>query len=144
MKLHKLNKTKLDNGVKRRGRGYGSGKGGHTTGRGTKGQKARNTVSVGFEGGQVPLYKRLPQLGGFKSISRKEIKTVPLNVFNIFEDKQEITPETLVESGIISKFSRHGVKVLASGEITKKVVLKGFIASESAKAAIKKAGATLA
>ncbi|MBI2414918.1 50S ribosomal protein L15 [candidate division WWE3 bacterium] len=144
MKLEKMIKTKFERESKRVGRGIGSGKGGHTTGRGNKGQKARFSVSVGFEGGQVPLYKRLPQMGGFKNPTNKNIRAVPLSVFNIFEHGTEVTPEMLIEKGYIGEGSKHGVKVLATGKLEKKVVLKGFIASKEAIEAIKKAGATLA
>ena len=144
MKLEKLRKTKFERESKRVGRGYGNGKGGHTTGRGNKGQKARNTVNVGFEGGQIPLYKRLPQVGGFKSKSRKEIKAVNLSIFNNFKDGEEVTPKVLLEKGYLLKVPKHGVKILANGKLEKKLVLKGFLVSNSAADAIKKAQATLA
>ena len=78
MKLHNLLPTKKNKSKKRLGRGYGSGKGGHTVGRGTKGQKAREGrgAPLGFEGGQVPLFRRLPQIGGFRSPRRKDILTI--------------------------------------------------------------------
>lgn len=144
MKLERLSKTKFERETKRVGRGAGSGKGFHTTGRGNKGQKARYKVNVGFEGGQVPLYKRLPQMGGFKSKTGKKIKAVPLSVFNSFTDGQEVTPQLLVENGLIKKIARHGVKILATGKLEKKVVLKGFLVSEAAAKSIKKAEAVLA
>jgi large subunit ribosomal protein L15 len=144
MKLSKLTKTKFERETKRVGRGTGSGKGGHTTGRGNKGQKARFKVNVGFEGGQVPLYKRLPQMGGFKSKTGKDIKAVSLSIFNVFKDGQEVTPQALVGNGLIKKVARHGVKILATGKLEKKVVLKGFLVSEAAAKIIKKAEAVLA
>ncbi len=142
MKLDKLVKT-TTNGVKRRGRGYGSGKGGHTIGRGAKGQKARNNISVGFEGGQIPLYKKLPKLSGFKNPTKKEIGSISLTKLNVFKEDSEVTPETLVERGIIKKLPKYGVKILANGELEKKLTLKGFMASKAAIEKIEKSGSKL-
>lgn len=135
--LNKLGKTKFNKTSKRIGRGYGSGKGGHTVGRGAKGQKARNNVKVGFEGGQVPLYKRLPQIGGFKNPTRKDIVVVSLTKLNVFKEGSEVTPEKLVEQGIIRSVPTGGVKLLA-GKLEKKLKLTGFLTSESAAKSLEK------
>lgn len=131
---------------KRKGRGIGSGKGGHTTGRGHKGQKARAgyNIPTGFEGGQVPLFKRFPQIGGFKNPRRRKVLGVSLARLEKLKEGQEITPETLVEEGILKKLSKNTqVKILGTGEITKKLELKGFIYSESAKKKLEKSGAKI-
>ena len=127
---------------KRRGRGIGSGVGGHTTGSGHKGQKSRSgaNIPVGFEGGQVPLYKRLPSLGGFRNTHAKKIVAIPLWKLNSFADGSEITPEVLVEENIINCVPKDGVKILGNGEISKKLKVKGFKLSSSAKEKIEKAG----
>lgn len=142
MELNKLIKTNTKK-AKRRGRGYSSGKGGHTIGRGAKGQKARNNVSLGFEGGQVPLFKRLPQLGGFKNPTKKEIKGISLSALNVFKEGTEVTPESLLEKGIIKKMPKYGVKILANGELEKKLELKGFQTSKAAAEKIEKSGSKL-
>lgn len=146
MKLHSLNRQGgIKTKSKRKGRGFGSGKGGHTVGKGTKGQKSRsgNSIPFGFEGGQIPLYKRLPKIGGFRSFTKKDIKAVSLNVFNVFKDKEEVTPKLLVQSKIIKKLPKRGVKILAKGKLEKKVKLKGFITSEGARKRILESGAKL-
>ncbi len=134
-KLLKGNKKKS----KRLGRGYGSGKGGHTVGRGAKGQKARNKVPAGFEGGQTPLYKRVPQWGGFRSPWAKGIVGVSLSRFNVFRAGSTVTPEDLVEKGMLKKLPKRGVKVLGTGDIKKSLTFSGFAFSESAKKKIEKA-----
>jgi large subunit ribosomal protein L15 len=130
---------------KRVGRGIGSGKGGHTSGRGQKGQKARegHKFSIGYEGGQTPLYKRLPQIGGFRSPTSKFITAIRLSALNSFEDGAKVTPEALVEAGVAKRISKYGVKLLASGELTKKLTLKGFKYSEQAKKLIEKSGSKI-
>ena len=138
--LNRMSSIKIKKS-KRLGRGYGSGKGGHTVGRGAKGQKARNTVNVGFEGGQVPLYKRLPQMGGFRSHTGQDIIAVPIDRLNVFKEDSEVTPEKLLEQGIIKRVSKDGVKLLA-GKLEKKLKLKGFLVSKGAEEAIKKSGST--
>ena len=121
------------------GRGHGSGNG-KTSGRGHKGQKARSGGSVrpGFEGGQMPLYRRLPKKG-FKCPSHKEIVEVHLSELERFEDGSEVTIETLREAGII-KNPRDGVKVLSGGELTKKLTVKVNAFSASAKEKIEALG----
>ncbi len=145
MELHNLEKFKMDRNKKIVGRGRGSGKGGHTVGRGQKGQKSRKGAkpNLGFEGGQSPLYKKLPKIGGFKNVSGLEVQAVGLEVFNKFKDGDEITPQTLVEKKILKKITSGGVKILAKGDITKKVTLTGFKFSQKAKEKIESFGATL-
>lgn len=128
--------------AKRIGRGIGSGKGGHTSSRGQKGQKSRtgHNIPVGFEGGQVPMFRRMPHTGGFTN--PHDLKRVCVNVdtLNMFEDESKVTPDTLVEKGLIKKVPQHGVKVLGRGKLTKKLMLSGFYYSESASKAIEKLG----
>lgn len=131
--------------AKRLGRGYGSGVGGHTVGRGTKGQKSRtgHKSLVGFEGGNVPFYKRMPKLKGFKS--RSKINTQVINVGTIsenFKSGDKITEEILKERGFIRKGAQE-IKVLGKGEINKKVSLEGLKTSPSAKEKIEKAGGSV-
>ncbi|MCM6792532.1 50S ribosomal protein L15 [Pediococcus pentosaceus] len=122
---------------KRIGRGTSSGTG-KTAGRGQKGQKARGKVRLGFEGGQMPLYRRIPKRG-FTNINRKEFVIVNLDALNVFDEGAEVTPESLLKAGIISK-QLSGVKVLGNGEITKKLTVKANKFSESAVKAIEAAG----
>lgn len=122
----------------RRGRGHGSGNG-KTAGKGHKGQKARSGAPrPGFEGGQMPLYRRLPKRG-FKNRNTKEIVGINVSALERFEDGAEVTVATLVESGIVSN-PRDGVKILGNGEISKKLTVKVNAFSESAKAKIEAAG----
>ncbi len=146
MNLYDLVKNKgLRRKGKRLGRGIGSGKGGHTVGRGTKGQKARrgHKFTVGFEGGQVPLYKRLPQIGGFNNKRSKEIGVVNLNVLNRFENGAKVIPESLIDSGVFKKLPKDGIKILAGGKLEKKLIISGFLYSESAKGKIEKSGSEI-
>ena len=124
------------------GRGHGSGNG-KTAGRGQKGQKSRSggKVRVGFEGGQMPLYRRLPKRG-FKNRNTKEIVGINVDALNRFEDGTEVTIVTLVESGLVSN-PRDGVKILGNGELTKKLTVKVTAVSEGAKAKIEAAGGTV-
>ncbi|MDD6208229.1 MAG: 50S ribosomal protein L15 [Clostridiales bacterium] len=106
----------------RRGRGHGSGNG-KTAGKGHKGQKARSGAPrPGFEGGQMPLYRRLPKRG-FTNINSKNIVAINVSVLNRFEDGSEVTVATLLESGVI-KNPQDGVKILGNGELTKKLDVK--------------------
>ncbi|MDE7332067.1 MAG: 50S ribosomal protein L15 [Lachnospiraceae bacterium] len=125
----------------RRGRGHGSGNG-KTAGKGHKGQKARSGAPrPGFEGGQMPLYRRIPKRG-FTCPSSKEIIGVNLGVLNDkFEDGAVIDVDTLVESGIVRN-PKDGVKILGNGEITKKLTVKANAFSASAKEKIEAAGGT--
>ena len=123
----------------RRGRGHGSGNG-KTAGKGHKGQKARSGGGVrpGFEGGQMPLYRRLPKRG-FKNMNRLEIEAINLGALECFEDGAEVTVDTLLENGII-KSAKDGVKILGNGTLTKKLNVKVNAYSESAKAKIEELG----
>lgn len=125
--------------AKRVGRGIGSGNG-KTSGKGHKGQNARSGGGVrpGFEGGQMPLYRRLPKRG-FTNIFAKQYVSVNVEVLDRFEDGSEVTPETLKEAGVISK-TLDGVKFLGRGEVTKKLTVKAAKFSETAKEKIEKAG----
>lgn len=125
----------------RRGRGHGSGNG-KTAGKGHKGQKARSGAPrVGFEGGQMPLYRRIPKRG-FTCPSSKEIVGINLGVLNDrFEDGAVVDVEALIESGIV-KNPRDGVKILGNGEITKKLTVRANAFSASAKEKIEAAGGT--
>ncbi len=144
MQLDKLTKIKgLKTKSKRLGRGRGSGKGAHTVGKGAKGQKARSRVPAGFEGGQTPLYKRLPEYGGFTNPAKKRIVIVPLYKLNVFADGAEVTPTALVEAGIIKTVPADGVKILGNGKIEKKLILKGLTFSNSAKDKLEQAGGTI-
>jgi large subunit ribosomal protein L15 len=143
-KLEKLNS--MTRGKKRVGRGIGCGKGGHTSGRGHKGQKARKGNKkpwLGFEGGQVPLYKRLPRMNGFKVKGKVKSLAISLALFNYFENGSEVTPEMLLQKKLISYLPKSGIKVVSNGELDKKVILKGFAFSASALARVEKAGATI-
>ncbi len=124
----------------RRGRGHGSGNG-KTAGKGHKGQKARSGAPrPGFEGGQMPLYRRLPKRG-FTCINSKEIVAINVNELMRFEDGAEVTVETMMECGLVSN-PKDGVKILGKGELTKKLHVKVHAFSESAKAKIEAAGGT--
>ncbi len=140
IKIHDLEPTDGSNKRgKRKARGIG-GKGGKTAGRGTKGQRARNTVPVGFEGGQMPLLQRVPKLRGFTNPFRVEYQ--PINLDTLEESGlSEISPETLLEKGLISKGAL--VKVLGRGDVTKALTVKAHKFSASAEAAITAAGGTV-
>lgn len=135
MKLHELERSNQKRNRVGRGMASGSGK---TSGRGQKGQKARSKVRVGFEGGQTPLFQRLPKRG-FTNIQRKEYAIVNLETLNIFEDGTEITPELLLEKGVVSNL-KAGIKVLGRGAVTKKLTVKAHKFSVAAKEAIEAAG----
>ena len=122
----------------RRGRGHGSGNG-KTAGKGHKGQKARSGAPrIGFEGGQMPLYRRLPKRG-FKKPNRLVIETINLSDLEKFDNGADVTVETLLEKGII-RDAKDGVKVLGSGELTKKLNVSANAFSVSAKAKIEELG----
>ncbi|EHT7835782.1 50S ribosomal protein L15 [Listeria monocytogenes] len=140
MKLHELKPSEGSRKERNRvGRGTGSGNG-KTSGRGHKGQKARSGggVRLGFEGGQLPLFRRIPKRG-FTNINRKEFAIVNLDVLNRFEDGTEVTPELLVETGIIRN-EKSGIKILSNGNIEKKLTVKANKFSVAAKEAIEAAG----
>lgn len=122
----------------RRGRGHGSGNG-KTAGKGHKGQKARSGAPrVGFEGGQMPLYRRLPKRG-FHNRNTKVIVGINVSALEKFEDGAVVTVDTLCECGIVSN-PRDGVKILGDGDLTKKLTVKANAFSEGAKAKIEAAG----
>ena len=125
--------------TKRVGRGIGSGTG-KTSGKGHKGQNARSGGGVrpGFEGGQMPLYRRLPKRG-FTNIFAKQYVTINVEVLERFEDGTEVTAEVLKEAGVISKVL-DGVKILGRGELTKKLNVKVANYTASAKEKIEKVG----
>lgn len=124
----------------RRGRGHGSGNG-KTAGKGHKGQKARSgSPRPGFEGGQMPLYRRIPKRG-FTNRNTKDIVGINVSALDRFDDGAEVTVETLIESGIV-KNPRDGVKILGYGEITKKLNVKANAFSEGAKQKIEAVGGT--
>ena len=122
----------------RRGRGHGSGNG-KTAGKGHKGQKARSGAPrPGFEGGQMPLYRRIPKRG-FKCRNHKEIVAINVSALDRFEDGTEVTVATLIESGLV-KNAKDGVKILGNGELTKKLTVKVNACSEGAKSKIEALG----
>lgn len=140
MNLHELAPTKGSvKETKRKGRGPGTGNG-KTGGRGHKGQKSRSGggVRVGFEGGQMPLARRVPKRG-FHNIFAKPFEIINLASLNAFEDGDVVTPELLLERGILSKIT-YGVKVLGNGEVTKKLTVRANAFSASAKEKIEAAG----
>ena len=122
----------------RRGRGHGSGNG-KTAGKGHKGQKARSGAPrIGFEGGQMPLYRRLPKRG-FKNRNRLEIEAVNVSALEVFDNDAEVTIEALLEKGII-KDALYGVKILGNGELTKKLNVRVNAYSAAAKTKIEELG----
>lgn len=125
---------------KRVGRGDGSGNGTYS-GRGCKGQKSRSGFRMrpGFEGGQLPLIKRLPRKRGFTNIFKKEFSIVKLGSLKVFEAGSEVTPESLVTAGVIRSL-KHPVKVLAEGDIDRPLTVKANRFSAAAKAKIEAAG----
>ena len=140
MKLHELSPAAgSKKEVKRIGRGAGSGQG-KTAGKGHKGQKARagRGMRPGFEGGQMPLQRRIPKRG-FNNIFAKEIVAINVGSLNAFEDGAVVNNDALIEAGIIKKVC-DGVKVLGNGEITKKLTVQVAAFSESAKQKIEAAG----
>lgn len=140
MKLHELKSAEGSRKTRNRvGRGIGSGNG-KTSGRGQKGQNSRSGggVRLGFEGGQTPLFQRLPKRG-FTNINRKEFAVVNLDTLNRFEDGTEVTPELLIESGIVRN-EKSGIKILANGNIERKLTVKANKFSSAAKDAIEAAG----
>ena len=140
MNLHELSPAAGSTHVgKRKGRGAGTGNG-KTAGRGHKGQKARSGggVRVGFEGGQMPLARRVPKRG-FNNIFAKPLEIVSLSALNAFDSGDTVTVEKLLEKGILSK-CRYGYKVLGTGKIEKKLTVEASAFSKSAREAIEAAG----
>lgn len=140
MKIHELSPVPGSTQVaKRKGRGHGTGNG-KTAGRGHKGQNARSGggVRVGFEGGQMPLARRIPKRG-FKNIFAKPLESVNVAALNKFDDGAVVDAAAMLQAGLLSK-CQFGVKVLGQGEITKKLTVKASAFSESAKQKIEAAG----
>ena len=140
MKLHELKPAEGSRSErKRKGRGIGSGNG-KTAGKGHKGQNARSGGGVrpGFEGGQNPLFRRLPKRG-FTNINRKEYAIVNLDTLNRFDEGTEVTPALLLETGYVSS-EKAGIKILGNGSLDRKLTVKAHKFSASAKEAIETAG----
>ena len=140
MYIHELSPVAGSTHVnKRKGRGHATGNG-KTAGRGHKGQKARSGggVRVGFEGGQMPLVRRLPKRG-FNNIFAKPLEAVNVSALEKFEDGAVVNAQALLEKGILSK-CEYGVKILGNGELTKKLTVRASAFSASAKEKIEKAG----
>lgn len=140
MKLYDLKSAGATTAPKRLGRGIGSGIG-KTSGKGHKGQNARSGGGVrpGFEGGQMPLLRRIPK-HGFTNVFKKEYTTVNLSMFESFKEGTVIDAELLLKKGIISKVNEYGLKVLGNGEVTKAFTVKCSKITKSAEEKIIKAG----
>ena len=140
MNLHELSPAAGSTQVgKRKGRGAGTGNG-KTAGRGHKGQKARSggKVRVGFEGGQMPLARRVPKRG-FNNIFAKPLEIINLSDLDQFDNGDTVTAQVLLDKGILSKCP-YGYKVLGNGKLTKKITVEASAFSKSAQAAIEAAG----
>ncbi|HHU23094.1 MAG TPA: 50S ribosomal protein L15 [Clostridiales bacterium] len=140
MNIHELSPAAGSTQVaKRKGRGHGTGNG-KTAGRGHKGQKARSGGGVrpGFEGGQMPLARRVPKRG-FNNIFAKPLETVNVSRLEIFEDGAVVGVQELLDARVLSKCV-YGVKILGNGELTKKLTVRAFAFSETAKQKIEAAG----
>ena len=144
MKLHELERNREAKQVKRRvGRGMGSGLG-KTSGRGEKGQKARSGVSIPaqFEGGQLPLYRRLPKRGFSNSDFKIRYATINVSDLNRFDDGTVVTPELLKTTGVL-KNQLDGVKILGNGALEKKLTVKAHKFSKSAVDKLEKSGSKI-
>ena len=131
--------------AKRLGRGYGSGVGGHTVGRGAKGQKSRSGHKslISFEGGNVPFFRRMPKYKGFNQSRKVEVAAVNVDVLEKnFKDGEEVSVEALKDKGIVKK-NAQSVKILGKGEIKIKVNIVGIAVSSSAKEKVEKAGGSI-
>ncbi|MCF0137068.1 MAG: 50S ribosomal protein L15 [Oscillospiraceae bacterium] len=140
MKIHELSPVAGSTHVdKRKGRGHATGNG-KTAGRGHKGQKARSGggVRIGFEGGQMPLTRRIPKRG-FNNIFAKPLDSINVEALNKFEDGATVDAQALLDSGILSKVT-YGVKVLGNGDLTKKLTVRAAAFSATAKEKIEAAG----
>ena len=143
MKLHELQPAEGSRKVRNRvGRGTSSGNG-KTSGRGQKGQNSRSGggVRLGFEGGQTPLFRRVPKRG-FTNINRKEYAIVNLDTLNRFEDGTVVTPALLIETKVI-KSEKSGIKVLGNGQVERKLTVQASKFSQAAKEAIEAAGGSI-
>lgn len=143
MKLHELQPAEGSRKVRNRvGRGTSSGNG-KTSGRGQKGQNSRSGggVRLGFEGGQTPLFRRVPKRG-FTNINRKEFAVVNLDTLNRFEDGTIVTPALLIETKVV-KSEKSGIKVLGNGKVERKLTVQASKFSQAAKEAIEAAGGSV-
>lgn len=141
MDLHNLKPARGSRQKKQRvGRGTGSGRG-FTSGRGSKGQNSRSGGSVGpiFEGGQTPLFRRLPKYG-FNNVFKKKYSIINIYQLNRFDDGEEITPEKLVAAGLIDSIAKNGVKILAKGDLERSLTVRAHAFSSSARNQIEEAG----
>lgn len=146
MELHTILKIKGNKDkAKRKGRGIGSRKGGHTVGFGQKGQTSRkgNSIPSGFEGGQVPIFKKLPQIGGFKSPKRVQTVSFSLSTLNLFEEGSVVTPKSFVENGILSTLRKTKIKIVGTGNLEKKLSLKDINLTKSAQEKLESLGGTI-
>lgn len=143
MKLNELMPSVPRKARKRVGRGESSGLG-KTSGKGSNGQKSRagGGVKPYFEGGQMPIYRRVPKRGFSNAIFKKEYALISLDLLNKFEDGAVVTPEVLFESGLVRDL-KDGIKVLGNGSLDKKVTVKAHKVSGSAKAAIEAKGGSV-
>lgn len=145
MKLHQLKKTTTSK-KKRVGRGYGSGVGGHTATRGTKGQKSRSSIPIWFEGGQLPFIRRLPFQRGKGRFKSLKPETLGINISNLdkLKAKTKVTAKTLLEYGIVSAsdIKTKRIKILGGGKITKALTIT-LPTSKNARAKIEKAGGSV-
>ncbi len=143
MKLHNLQKRKKRQmKAKRVGRGYGSGRGGHTIGKGMKGQKSRSGYSKGpgFEGGDTPLYRRIPKYPGFNNPSRVEYAPVNLSdVDSHYKKGEEVSIQTLKKKGLVQK-RKKVVKILGTGDLSKELTFVGVEFSKTAREKVEKSG----
>lgn len=114
-------------------------------GRGTKGQKARGSRKLpqGFEGGQTPLYKKMPKIAHFKGVKKSDVTPISLVNLNTFREGSKVTPEKILEKGIIDEMPKNGIKILANGELHKKLEIEGFLISKGAKEKIEKSGSKI-
>jgi len=128
-------------GRKRLGRGRSSGQG-KTSGRGMKGQKARGQTRIGFEGGQMPLQRRVPKLRGFKPRDKKYYTLINVELLNNFADGEVVTPQALQEKRLIKKLDEQ-IKILGRGELNRKLTVKAHAVSESAREKIEGAGGSI-
>ena len=146
MQLHNLPKRNNRKYKRKRiGRGYGSGVGGHTVGRGMKGQKSRagHKSLIGFEGGQTPFFRRMPKYNGFKPINKIVNVVINLDVISSnYKSGEKVNMESLKKKGLIGKDSEN-IKILAKGEITKKISVEGLTTSKKAQEEIIKAGGSI-
>ncbi len=140
MKIHELRAPEgASKNPKRKGRGTGTGQG-KTAGRGMNGQNSRSGggVRLGFEGGQMPLYRRIPKRG-FTNIWKKEWEIINIEALNAFEDGTEVTPDLLLEAGLAKKIG-DGIKILGEGALERKITVKAHKFSKSAIEKIESAG----